>query len=105
MGVEKTKLLARDTVFLVEHQQRHKTFIKKIKMPNTYHQKSQVCDPLMPHEVPSRPWSVLGIDLFDFEHSQWLMTADYYGKYPFIRKLPNPAPSSCVIDLLKQLFS
>ena len=41
----------------------------------------------MPVEVPSRPWQKLGIGIF-FQGSHWyVILADYYSKYPWIKKL------------------
>ena len=69
------------------------------------HQPSQTPEPLQQHNIPSKPWSVLGTDLFEFEGHQWLIIADYYTKYPIIRQLPSPSPSSVVVNVTKQIFA
>lgn len=37
--------------------------------------------------------------------TQWLIVADYYSKFPIVRKLPNPSPSSTVVSITKQIFA
>ena len=55
--------------------------------PCQIHSRSQQKEPVIPVEVPSRPWQKLGMDLF-FKGSHWyVIIADYYSKYPWIKKL------------------
>ncbi|XP_072170046.1 uncharacterized protein [Diadema setosum] len=70
-----------------------------------YHQPSQASEPLMQPDIPSRPWEVVATDLFEINGNQWLIIVDYYSKYPFVRKLPDPATSSAVIATMKQIFA
>ena len=60
---------------------------------------------MLPHENPSRPWECVGTDLFHFDDSEWLLIVDYYSKFPVVRKLPNPCPSSTVVEITQQVFS
>ena len=60
---------------------------------------------LQQHDISSKPRSVLGTDLFEFEGHQLLIIADYYTKFPIIRQLPNPSPSSVVVNVTKQIFA
>ena len=69
------------------------------------HQPSQTPEPLLQHDIPSKPWSVLETDLFEFEGHQWLIIADYYTKYPIIKQLPTPFPCSVVVNVTKQIFA
>ena len=32
----------------------------------------------MPHSVPDRPWSTLGVDIFELQGQQYLVIVDYY---------------------------
>ena len=38
-------------------------------------------EPLVPHEIPSRPWQKVGTDLFLFNGRQYLFTVDYYSSF------------------------
>ena len=39
-------------------------------------------EPLIPHEVPLRPWQKLGADIFDYGGQAYLIIVDYFSKYP-----------------------
>ena len=54
---------------------------------------AQTKETLQPHEVPSRPWQILGTHLFDVQNEQYLIIADYLSKFVVIEKLPKPALS------------
>ena len=47
---------------------------------------SQQNEPTSPIDVPSRPWKVLGIDIFVQGNKYYLLTADYYSKFPYVQK-------------------
>lgn len=44
-------------------------------------------EPLIPTEIPDRPWSKIGVDLFEFKGQHYLMSVDYFSKWPEINKL------------------
>ena len=69
------------------------------------HQPAQSPETLLPHEVPNRPWEVIGTDLFHLDGSEYLLVADYYSKFFIVRKLGTDATSNNVIGTLKQIFS
>lgn len=104
LGIEKTKLLARDTVYWIGINKDIHKLISECKICQE-HQRAQTPEPLQQHDIPQRPWSVLATDIFEFHHHQYLIIADYYTKFPVIKKLPHPAPSSIVVDKTKEVFS
>ena len=55
-------------------------------------------------DLPTSPWKKFGADLFAFDDHQWLIVADYYSKFPIMRKLPKAAPSSVIVSAMKQIF-
>ena len=69
--------------------------------------KSQQRETLMPHEVPQRPWEKLAIDIdfFEFQSSSYLLIADYYSRFPVIRRVRSTIRASATINILKQVFS
>ena len=69
------------------------------------HQPAQQHETLLPHEIPSRPWEVVGADMVFFNDADWLIIADYYSKFPIVRKMPKPWLSSSVVSLTKEIFS
>ena len=44
---------------------------------------------------------MIGTDLFQIDDDQYLITADYYTKFPLVDKLPKPATSETVVSILK----
>lgn len=42
---------------------------------------------LLPTEFPDRPWSKVGIDLFQFNDRQYLIVVDYFSRFFEIAKL------------------
>ena len=67
--------------------------------------KSNAKETLMPQEVPTRAWQILGTDLFHFNDNECLIIADYYSKYPFVRKIPKPCTSHAFVSVTKGLLS
>ncbi len=103
-GIEKCKLRAKDCVFWVDI---NKDIEHKVRLCHTCqeHQRTQPKETLMSHEIPTRPWHTVGTDLFFFEGNNYLMVADYYSKFPFVKKMPNHCTSQAVINATKLIFS
>ena len=68
-------------------------------------QKANQKEPLNPSEIPSRPWSTIGVDLCSIEGSEYLVIADYYSKFPIVEKMPQPCTSEVVADTMKRTCS
>ena len=65
---------------------------------------NQPKEPLMPVEMPSRPWDRIGADLFSFGNKDCLIKVDYFSNYWEIDKLNN-TPVSTVVLKLKSHFA
>ena len=61
-------------------------------------------EPLIPHEIPQRPWSKLGMDIFTFRGKDYLLVVDYYSKFPEVCHLAAKT-ATCVISHLKTCFA
>ena len=104
-GGEKCKLRAKSCVFWHGINQDIDNLVQHCPTCQEY-QKKQQPESLMPHEIPTRSWQVVGTDLFHLNESDYLLIADYYSKFTFIRKIPQGQYSSnAIILLLKQVFS
>ena len=66
---------------------------------------AQPKETLQPHDIPSRAWEVVGTDLFNCNHDEYLIIADYYSKFPIIQKMNGLTTSNIVISTMKQVFS
>ena len=58
----------------------------------------------MPHDVPSMPWMKFRIDIFEHRSHHYLLVADYFSKFPTVKKLSNQT-SGHIIGLLKTIFA
>lgn len=104
LGIEKSKLLAKETIYWPTINKDIEKLTKSCQQCQA-HKPAQQAEPLHQHEIPARAWANIAVDLFEQSHKQYLLIVDYYSKFPVVRKLPTPAPSSAVIDTLKMLFS
>ena len=39
------------------------------------------------HDIPLRPWEVIGTDVFHFNNKNYLCIVDYNSKFPVIKRL------------------
>ena len=102
-GAEKCKLRARGSVFWVNINKDIDEMVKACTVCQTYRY-SHTKEPLIPHDIPKRPWHKLGTDLFHFSNNTYLLLADYGSKFPILRKL-NSTTSAGVIEHMKMIFS
>ena len=65
---------------------------------------SQAKEPLMNHELPSRPWQKVGADLLHVNNKDYLVTVDYYSNFWEIDRLYDTL-SKTVIQKMKAHFS
>ncbi len=61
-------------------------------------------EPLITSKLPEYPWQVVGTDLFTLEGIQYLLTVDYFSRYPEVTRLTSTT-SAEVIKALKLVFS
>ena len=75
-------LLKEDAEFIWDQQQ--EDALKKAKeliLSQSVLTTSNPKEPLLSHEVPSRPWQKLATDIFTWEKRQFLVTVDYYSRF------------------------
>jgi len=58
----------------------------------------------MTSQLPEYPWQVVGTDLFEIDGTHYLLTVDYFSRYPEVNKLTSTT-SATVIAALKSIFS
>ena len=102
-GIEKMQLRVREAVFWPGITADVLQTAQSCKVCRTF-SKSQQRQTLMPHEVPQGPWEKIGVDFFEFQSTNYLLIADYYSRFPVIRKVRSTT-ASATIDTLKQVFS
>ena len=69
-----------------------------------YTLKSQPRETLQQYEIPAQPWTKIGANLFELQGKHYLLVAEYYSRFPVIRRLSGLTTQS-VIGQLKSIFS
>lgn len=102
-GIEKCLLKARDNVFWIGMT---KNITERVKACETCEKygKSNPKQPLLQHEIPSRPFEKIAADIFQLGGQNFLLVADYYSKMPFVKSL-RTLSSKETIDYLESIFA
>lgn len=81
-----------------------KTYISTCEACRKFEVKQQK-ETLNSSEIPQRPWSKVGSDLFTFDNEDYLVTVDYYSDYWELDKMGKSVTSTKVINKLKPHFA
>ena len=65
---------------------------------------NQRSEPLIPGELPERPWQKVATDLFELEGKTFLLVVDYHSRYPEVAKLSSTT-SAAIIERMKSIFA
>ena len=103
-GIEKIRLQARDAVYWKRINADIENLIKNCSICQE-DLLEQPKETLQSHDIPSRAWEVVGTDLFNCNNHEYLIIADYYSKFPIIRKMNGLKTSNMVISTMKRMFS
>ena len=55
------------------------------------------------HDIPLRPWKVLGTDIFHFNNKNYLCIVDYHSKFPVVKRLEGLSTEN-LIAIAKVIF-
>ena len=94
-GETKCLLLARESVFWPGITNDVKSVVQQCTSC-TQHQHAQPKMPIQQPDLPTRPWSKLGTDIFEYRGTHFLMIVDYYSRFPVIRQINNIRASTVV---------
>ncbi|UYV80674.1 K02A2.6-like, partial [Cordylochernes scorpioides] len=61
-------------------------------------------EPLIPNDFPERPWQKVGMDLFHYEGSEYLVVVDYFSRFIEVVRLTKLS-SETVVDHCKAIFA
>lgn len=102
-GIEGCLKRARESLFWPGMSGDIKQYISSCETCQTY-QSSQQKETLMSHEVPSRQWEKIGVDLFELDQKDYLVTVDYFSNFFEVDRMDN-TKASTVIKKLKAHFA
>ena len=94
-GMEKCKLRAKDCVYWINMNNGIESIVNNCPTCQEF-QKTQPKETLKLHEIATCPWQIVGTDIFHYESNDYLIIADYYSKFPYIRKMPS---QTAAVDL------
>ena len=80
LGIEKCKRRARDVIYWLGMNSQIEDTVSNCQVCSTY-QKSNTKEPLLPHNVPYRPWAKVGADLCELRGRNCLILVDYYSNF------------------------
>ncbi|UYV65455.1 K02A2.6-like [Cordylochernes scorpioides] len=61
-------------------------------------------EPFIPNEFPERPWQKVGMDIFHYEGSEYLVVADYFSRFIEVVRI-RKISSEAVVDHCKAIFA
>ena len=103
MGIEKTKLLACNSVYWSSINVDIQNYIKNCATCLEY-QQTQPKEKIIHHNIQLRPWDVLGTDIFHFNNKNYLCIVDYHSKFPIVKRLEGLSAES-LITTTKVIFA
>ena len=103
MGIEKTKLLAHESVYWSSINAVIENYIKTCPTCLEF-QQTQPKEKIIHHNIPLRPWEVIGADVFHFNNKNYLCIVDYHSKFPVIKRLERFSVES-LVNTVKIIFS
>ena len=75
-GIEKCRSRARDVMYWPGINTDISDMISKCTVCNDHRNRNQK-EPMIPHELPDRPWQKIGVDLFELEGHKYVLLVDY----------------------------
>nr|XP_006815368.1 PREDICTED: uncharacterized protein K02A2.6-like [Saccoglossus kowalevskii] len=103
MGIVKSKQLARDIIFWPGMSSQIEDMVSRCATCQSS-SKLPPAEPMIPHDIPSIPWAKVASDLFVYKGRNYLLSVDYYSKFPDMYLLPNTCSQS-VISATKSMFA
>ena len=102
-GIEKTKLLAHKSIYWVNANNDIENYTKNCNICLEF-QQSQPKEKIIHHDIPIRPWNVVGDDMFQLNTKNYLCIVDYHRKFPVVKKMEGLSTDS-LISALKVVFA
>lgn len=73
-------------------------------MHSVHQRRANAREPLIPSELPDRPWQKLGADLFVLKNNNYLLVVDYFSKYVETAQLSSTRRTDIIVHL-KSMFA
>ena len=103
MGIEESLCRARVAYYWPTMNAEMRDHVAQCSVCNSF-RPEQRREELKPHELPDRPWSKVGTDLFTFDGKNCIVTVDHYSNFIEMDQLTETT-SHTTIKTLKKQFS
>ncbi|XP_063404228.1 uncharacterized protein K02A2.6-like [Mytilus trossulus] len=103
MGIVKCKTRAREFMYWPGMMSDIQDIVEKCETCAVNNKKTNNKEPMITSKLPDRPSSKLAPDLFQYKGEHYLLTVDYYSKWPEIDKLDELSSSNTICYLKKQM--
>ena len=87
LSIVKCKACAREFMYWPGMVSQIQDTVEKCKICALNNKKANHKEPMIPSHLPDRPSSKIGADLFELNGQHYLLTVDYYSKWPEVEKL------------------
>ena len=103
LGIDGCQRHARECLYWPRMSSEVKDYVQQCDVFRSAHSMQQK-EPLQPHDVPSRPWAKVAVDLFHLNGQQYLLIVDYLSGFWEVEPLQSTL-SSDVIKNMKMRFA
>ena len=103
LGINKCISRAKDVIYWQGMAAQIKDIVSQCAICNEF-KSAQAKEPMIPHEIPSKPWEICATDLFELDKDTYIVLACYYSKFFEVKKIASSSSKS-VINVLKENFS
>ena len=103
IGIQGCLRRARGTLYWPGMNRKVEDYIAKCSTCNSY-QSEQAKEPMISHQIPTRPWEKVGMDLLELNNRDFLITGDYYSNYFEVDRLTSKTAKE-VINKTKANFA
>lgn len=86
MGVQSSLRRARECLYWPRMNAEITDYVSRCDVCQQY-STAQPCEPMMPLDVPDRPWQTISCDLFHWKNSEYLVTVDHFSNVFEVDKL------------------
>jgi len=103
IGIQGCLRRAREVLYWPGMNKAIEEYIAQCDICNSY-QPKQTKEPMISHEIPSRPWQKVAIDLFQLHDKEYVITVDYYSNFFEVDRIFNKTAKE-VISKVKAHFA
>ena len=103
LGIEKSKSRARKILFWPQMTQHIEDKVRKCAICTIYSRRN-LKEPMIPHEIPTKPWEKVGVDVMHFNNKDYVVVVDYFSKFPEMMLIIDKT-AKVLADSLKAIFA